>query len=68
MLEWYQLGGDVSDQQWRDISAVLNVQATRLDRAYLSRRAAVPGIAALLRRALVEAGLAPEAAEGQRNQ
>jgi len=57
-LEWYRLGGDVSDQQWRDIAAVLKVQATALDRDYLSRWAHLLGIADLLTRALTDAGLA----------
>lgn len=56
-LEWYRLGGEVSDQQWRDIAAVLKVQATALDRDYLSRWAHLLGIADLLTRALADAGL-----------
>lgn len=57
-LEWYRLGGEVSDQQWRDITAVLKVQTTALDRDYLSRWAYVLGISDLLTRALADAGLA----------
>lgn len=62
-LEWYRLGGEVSDQQWRDISAVLKVQGAALDREYLSQWAHVLGIADLLRRALVDAGLAGKPVE-----
>jgi hypothetical protein len=57
-LEWYRLGDEVSDQQWRDIGAVLKVQATAVDRGYLSAWAHLLGIADLLDRALADAGLA----------
>ena len=36
-LKWYRLGGEVSDQQWRDIIGVLQVQGGRLDEEYLKR-------------------------------
>jgi hypothetical protein len=57
-MEWYRLGGEVSDQQWRDIGAVLKVQATTLDRDYLSDWAHLLGITDLLNRAFSDAGLA----------
>ena len=56
-LEWYRLGGSVSERQWRDVLGVLQVQAARLDLAYLRRWAATLGIADLLERALSEAGI-----------
>jgi hypothetical protein len=34
-LRWYQLGGGVSDRQWRDIVSVLRHTGRRLDDAYL---------------------------------
>lgn len=55
-LEWYRLGGEVSDLQWRDVLGVLKVQGDRLDRDYMRRMAASLGIADLLPRAFEEAG------------
>jgi hypothetical protein len=56
-LEWYKMGGEVSDRQWNDILGVLKVQATSLDLAYLRRWAAELDVSTLLERALVDAGL-----------
>ncbi len=56
-LEWYRLGGQVSERQWRDVQGVLKVQADRLDMAYLRRWAAQLNVADLLERALQEAGV-----------
>lgn len=36
-LEWFQLGGNVSDRQWQDILGVIRVQAGHLDTAYLRK-------------------------------
>lgn len=43
-LEWYHLGGRVSDRQWRDILGVLKVQAGRLDTGYMRKWALLPSI------------------------
>lgn len=59
-LDWYRMGGEVSDRQWSDILGVLKVQQTMLDMAYLERWAAHLRLLDLLRRALTEAGIAPE--------
>ena len=50
-LEWYRSGGDVSDQQWRDVLGVLAVWRGRLDEAYLDRWAAALRVSDLLERA-----------------
>jgi hypothetical protein len=56
-LEWYRMGGEVSDRQWNDILGVLKVQGTHLDMAFLKRWAANLKVTDLLERALVDAGL-----------
>ncbi|MBV9691103.1 MAG: hypothetical protein JO202_15505 [Ktedonobacteraceae bacterium] len=56
-LEWYRIGGEVSNRQWNDLIGVLKKQGTALDLAYLERWAAALGVTDLLERALIEAGL-----------
>jgi len=56
-LEWYRMGGEVSDRQWNDILGVLKVQGTHLDMAYLQRWSASLNVTDLLERALADAGL-----------
>jgi len=56
-LEWYKMGGEVSDRQWNDILGVLKVQGTSLDLAYLRQWAAALDVSPLLDRALEDAGL-----------
>lgn len=53
-LEWYRLGNEISDRQWRDILGVLKVQAGWLDTDYLRQWADELGIGDLLQRALKE--------------
>jgi hypothetical protein len=54
-LLWYQLGGGVSDRQWRDVLGVLATQGAALDRDYLRRWAEVIGVSGELERALAAA-------------
>jgi hypothetical protein len=51
-LEWYRMGGEVSDRQWRDILGVIKTQAVTLDRDYLREWAKELKVADLLERAL----------------
>ena len=53
-LEWYRMGGEVSDRQWRDILGVLKTRAGELDLGYMQKWAADLKIADLLKRALNE--------------
>ena len=55
-LEWYRMGGEVSDRQWRDVLGVLKVQGDRLDQDYLRRMSVELGVTDLLERVLEEAG------------
>jgi len=50
-LEWYRMGGEVSDRQWRDILGVIKTQAEALDRDYLQEWAKELKVADLLERA-----------------
>ena len=56
-LRWYEMGGQISGQQWRDILGVLKMQGKNLDLRYLEKAASDLNVADLLVRALSEAGL-----------
>ena len=53
-LEWYRMGNEISERQWRDVIGVLKVQGERIDRDYMCRMAAELGVVDLLERALQE--------------
>ena len=36
-LDWFKMGGEVSERQWRDIIGVLKVQNNSLDMEYLQK-------------------------------
>jgi hypothetical protein len=55
-LEWYRMGGEVSERQWRDVLGVLKTRQGELDLSYLGKWANELGINDLLERALSEAG------------
>lgn len=53
-LEWFRLGGEMSERQWRDVLGVLKIQAEALDEDYLRHWATILRIDDLLERALEE--------------
>jgi hypothetical protein len=53
-LEWYRLGGEGSDRQWRDVLGVLKTRAGELDLDYLRKWSAELKVSHLLERALIE--------------
>jgi len=54
-LEWFRAGGEVSENQWRDVMGILKVQAGSLDLAYLKRWARNLHVEDLLEKALTAA-------------
>ena len=57
-IDWYHIGGNVSDRQWNDIHQLILLGNADLDLAYLYHWAAEIGLAEILDRALTEAGIA----------
>jgi hypothetical protein len=53
-LEWYRLGGEVSERQWHDILGVMKTRAGALDMDYLRKWANELHVNDLLERALKE--------------
>ena len=53
-LEWYRMGGEISERQWRDILGVLKTRAGDLDPGYLQKWAKELKVSDLLERALKE--------------
>jgi hypothetical protein len=53
-LVWYRQGGEVSENQWRDVIGILKVHAERLDFGYLQEWAEALSISDLLLRARQE--------------
>lgn len=54
-LEWYRMGGEMSDRQWRDILGVLKTKAGELDLEYLQKWGRELKVEDLLERALKDA-------------
>lgn len=54
-LEWYRIGGEVSDRQWNDILGIIRTQRTGLDPTHLRRWAVELEVEDLLERALQNA-------------
>ena len=55
-LEWYRLGGEVSDRQWHDVLGVIKVRAGEIDFDYLRKWSIELKVGDLLERVLREAG------------
>ena len=53
-LEWYKIGGSVSERQWRDILGMLKTQSGALDQSYLRQMASQLQVTDLLARATKE--------------
>lgn len=49
-LEWYRLGNEVSENQWRDVLGLIRLYRDTLDRQYMQRAAGELGVADLLDR------------------
>jgi hypothetical protein len=60
-LQWYQKGGSVSEQQWKDVLGVLKVQGDKLDLEYLKYWASRLNISDLLNRSFDDAGMTESA-------
>lgn len=56
-LRWYQMGGEVSENQWKDVQGMLKVQGNALDFAYLNHWAQELQLTDLFRRACEDAGV-----------
>jgi len=54
-LDWFRIGGGISEKQWGDILGVLKVQGTLLDKEYLFHWAEKLGLSKLLEKAFGEA-------------
>jgi hypothetical protein len=54
-LEWFRLGGETSERQWRDVLGILKKQTEEIDISYLRQQATDLYVADLLEQALIEA-------------
>jgi len=59
-LEWYQLSGEESERQWRDILGIVQVRGELLDLNYMRKWAAKLNLQGLLERALSTANRCEE--------
>ncbi|MDH4240264.1 MAG: hypothetical protein OEW48_11945 [Phycisphaerae bacterium] len=60
-LRWYQKGGEVSEQQFKDVLGVLKVQADKLDLEYLKYWASMLNLSDLLKRSFNDSGMTESA-------
>ncbi len=53
-LEWYRMGGEISERQWRDILGIFKTRAEELDLKYMQKWAQELEVGDLFERALQE--------------
>ncbi|MFO0902386.1 MAG: hypothetical protein U0939_05255 [Pirellulales bacterium] len=58
-LEWYRLGGEISERQWSDVTRVARLYGPRLDREYLQHWSSQLGVHDLLVRLLLDVDSPP---------
>jgi hypothetical protein len=56
-LNWYKMGGSISEKQWFDILGILKMQGSHFDLVYARQWALQLGVADLLAKALAESGM-----------
>ena len=56
-LDWFRMGGEVSEKQWNDVLGVLKVQDRALDIGYLRHWAAELNLTELFEQALEDTGM-----------
>jgi len=56
-LDWYRIGGEVSERQWSDVIGVLKIQDKALDKDYLRHWASELKLSYLLEKAFQDAGI-----------
>ena len=56
-LQWYQTGGRVSEQQWKDVLGVLKIQSDNMDLEYLKYWASKLNLSDLLKYSFEDAGI-----------
>jgi hypothetical protein len=54
-LEWYRMGGEISERQWNDVLGVIKVQGKNLDFDYLKKWSKELNVSDLLEKVLIEA-------------
>ena len=58
-LDWYRVGGEISERQWQDVIGILKVQSDRLDYAYMEKWADKLGLHDLYQRIIGESSTHP---------
>lgn len=56
-LRWFRKGGEISDQQWRDVLGILRSSRAAMDFSYLRRWSEHHGVEDLFERAMQQAPL-----------